>query len=150
MRMALPVYVVAAVTAVYLGIRRAVGLHGFFMRMKVLSNKKIRYLLVIMDCDCMDEYVAERIDVLVCSSVLTSESGLNGKGARFLDYELGQRCKDVVEKMQRDKFGYVIIAASEYESETGITYPIDTLSDSILRLIAPVRKEFLRLPRRIS
>jgi hypothetical protein len=151
MRIALPVYVVAAVTAVYLGIRRAVGWHGFFTRMKVLSSKKIRFLLVIMDGETTDEYVAERIDVLVCSSVLTEEYGLNGKGARFLEYELGQRCKPVIDKMIRsNKLNFIIIAESEYDSMPGITFSIDTLSESSLRLIAPLRKEFLRLPRRIS
>lgn len=151
MRIALPIYVVAAVTAVYLGIRRAVVWHGYFSRMKVLSSKKIRFLLVILDGETTDEYVAERIDVLVCSSVLTEEYGLNGKGARFLEYELGQRCKPAIDKMiQRGRLNYMIIAESEYDSMPGITYPIDTLSDSSLRLIAPVRKAFLGLPRRIS
>ena len=68
-----------------------------------------------------------------------------------MEIELGQRCKPAIDKMiQREKLNYMIIAESEYDSMPGITFSIDTLSESALRLIAPVRKAFLGLPRRIS
>ena len=150
MRLPSIIYYSVAIISLFLGIRKEISMYGFYRRMKRLSGKKIEYLLVILDCAYMEEYVVDSIEVQVFSCVLTDECGLNGKGARFLDIELGNRCPAAIDQLRKDKFNYVVMADSEFEPEPGITYVREEMPEGLRRLVEPIRKAFKGLPRRIS
>ncbi len=150
MRLPSIIYYSVAIISLFLGIRKEIGMYGYYQRMKRLHGQKIEYLLVIMDCVYMEEYVVDSIEVQVFSCVLTNECGLNGKGARFLDIELGNRCTAAIDKLRNDKFNYLVMAASEFEPEPGITHVEEDVPEGLRRLVEPIRKAFKGLPRRVS
>ena len=153
MRMRVPfsVYMATAVALLVLGMRKAFGnTTAWLTGVRGLYSQRLRFLLVVFSGDMIGEYIVSHIDVLVCSSVLTTDSSLIGKGERFLDFELRRQCRNAVNRLQSSGYNYLVVGEAEFNEEPGITRSMHEMPDDVTKLVAPLIKGFQKLPRRVS